>query len=72
MTNTLFELNTIDVPSISSSAMLVTMNVSKYSGVKKDKKAAQLVEGTNQAARGATTVTKKLLGHCRELSMINS
>jgi hypothetical protein len=46
---------------LSSSAMLVTVNVSKWEGRKFDKKASNDIVASNNAERGAANVHKKLL-----------
>ena len=40
------------VPSVSSSAMLVDLSISVWTGVKKDKRASQEVEAQNNAEKG--------------------
>ena len=55
------------VPSIASSAMLVELSISVWTGRKKDKKASEDVTRQNYAATGVASVNKKLLGDCAEL-----
>lgn len=72
MTN-LTNLNTTkihDVPTISSSAMLVELTISVWTGRKKDKRASEEVATANNANKGVTTVIKRLLGDCAELDAI--
>jgi len=54
-------------PSIGSSAMLVDMSISTWTGRKKDKKASEDVTDANFAASGVASVHKKLLADCQEL-----
>ena len=58
------------VPSIASSAMLVELSVSHWTGRKKDKRASEDVADQNNAAKGVASVNKKLLGDCAELDAI--
>lgn len=60
----------ISVPSIASSAMLVELSISVWTGVKKDKRASQDVEAQNGADTGVAKVSKKLLGDCTELKAV--
>lgn len=55
------------VPSIASSAMLVELSISVWTGRKKDKKASEDVTRQNYAATGVASVNKKLLADCAEL-----
>jgi len=61
--------NLITAPSISSSAMLVELNISNWSARKKDKRASSEVTLNNRAATGIANVNKKLLD-CDELDAI--
>ena len=61
---------TESAPSISSSAMLVELSISTWTGRKLDKQASQVVTTTNNASSGVANVHKKLLGDCAELDMI--
>lgn len=58
-------------PSIGSSAMLVELQVSQWTGRKKDKRASATVTDQNYADKGTAAVSKKLLGHCQELDAIH-
>ena len=58
------------VPSLASSAMLVELSISNWSGRKKDRNASSTVTHTSNAETGAASVTKKLLGNCTELTNI--
>ena len=58
------------VPSLSSSAMLVDLQISQFTGSKKDKKASEQVTAINNADKGVANVHKKLLGNCKELDDI--
>lgn len=55
------------IPSISSSAMLVELNISCWTGVKQDKSAAAEIAAAHGAESDAVTSHKKLLGNCPEL-----
>ena len=55
------------VPSIASSAMMVELSISVWTGRKKDKKASEDVTRQNYAATGVASVNKKLLADCAEL-----
>ena len=56
--------------SISSSAMLVELCISTWTGRKMDKKASKDVTLQNHAATGVAAVSKKLLGDCAELDAV--
>lgn len=58
-------------PSIGSSAMLVDMSISFWTGRKKDKKASEDVTDANFAASGVASVHKKLLADCQELVAVH-
>ncbi len=58
-------------PSIGSSAMLVDMSISYWTGRKKDKKASEDVTDANFAASGVASVHKKLLADCQELVAVH-
>ena len=60
------------VPSISSSAMLVELNISNWSGRKKDRAASGEITTSSQAEAGVASVTKKLLGNSKELKDIQN
>ena len=68
LTNTAPE---IEVPSISSSAMMVELSVSQWLGKKKDRKASKQVTDDNNAETGVANVHKKLLGGCVELEAVH-
>ena len=57
-------------PSIGSSAMLVDVSVSVWTGRKKDRKASDDVTQANFAASGVASVHKKLMADCQELVAI--
>lgn len=59
------------VPSLASSAMLVDLQISKWTGRRLDKKASTQVTVSNNADKGVANVHKKLLGNCDELEAIN-
>jgi hypothetical protein len=69
MTNVNYTIQT-NAPSIASSAMLVELTVSVWTGMKRDKKASEGVEQLNNANKGVASVNKKLLGDCAELTAI--
>jgi hypothetical protein len=58
------------VPSISSSAMLVELSISSWSGRKLDKNASKEITAQKNAAVGIANVNKKLLGDCAELDAV--
>ena len=57
-------------PSISTSSMLVELNISTWTGRKLDKKASAEVVSQKNAATGVANVNKKLLGDCAELEAV--
>jgi len=61
---------TVSVPSISSAAMLVELNISVWTGRKRDQKATDSIEAMSNAMKGVANVTKKLLGDCAELDAV--
>ena len=61
---------TIQTTSISSSSMLVELNISVWVGRKKDKAASADVTAQNSARAGVASVNKKLLGDCAELTAV--
>jgi hypothetical protein len=61
---------TNNVPSLASSAMLVDLQISQFTGRKLDKKASEEVTVSNNADKGVANVHKKLLGNCKELDDI--
>jgi len=60
----------IAVPSISSSAMLVELSISTWTGKKTDRKVSNEVTLHKNAASGVVNVSKKLLGDCAELDAV--
>jgi len=58
------------VGSISSSAMMVEVSFSTWTGRKLDKRASRDVTMTNGADTGTANVNKKLLGDCEELKAV--
>ena len=70
-TQTTFDLPTVDAPSISSSAMLVELNISCWTGRKQDKNLSDKSESAASAARGTFSTYKKLLGDCAELKAVS-
>lgn len=60
----------ISVPSIASSAMLVELSISTWTGKKTDKKVSNEVTLNKNAASGVVNVSKKLLGDCAELDAV--
>ena len=62
----------ISTPSISSSATLVELGISKWTGRKLDKRASADVASANYAKTGVANVHKKLLGDCAELKAIDT
>lgn len=65
-----FSAPAISVPSISSSAMLVELSISTWTGKKTDRKVSNEVTLTKNAASGVVNVSKKLLGDCAELDAV--
>ena len=61
-----------NAPSISSSATLVELGISKWTGRKLDKRASADVASANYAKTGVANVHKKLLGDCAELKAIDT
>ena len=61
---------TNNTATLSSSAMLVTVNISKWEGRKHDKKASADIVASNGAERGAANVHKKLLPNSDALKAI--
>ena len=60
----------INAPSISSSAVLIDLSISCWTGRKLDKRASNDVTAQNNAAKGVANVHKKLLGDCAELDAV--
>jgi len=61
---------TNNIPSIGSSAMLVELSISTWTGRKLDKRASADVTAQNHADTGMANVHKKLLGNCDELTAV--
>jgi len=61
---------TTNTPSISTSAMLVELSISTWTGRKLDKRASQDVTAQALAQKGVANVNKKLLGDCAELDAV--
>lgn len=59
-----------NAPSIASSAVLIDLSISAWTGRKLDKRASQDVTAQANAAKGVANVNKKLLGDCAELDAI--
>lgn len=59
-----------NAPTLASSAMLVEVNISNWTGRKKDKRASQDVVTQNAAAAGVANVNKKLLADSDSLRAI--
>ena len=62
----------ISTTSISSSATLVELGISKWTGRKLDKRASADVASANYASSGVANVHKKLLADCAELKAIDT
>ena len=63
--------NNIEAPSLASSAMLTELNISVWTGRKKDKRESQECAKFNDADIGVVSVNKMLLGDCDELKALN-
>ncbi len=63
--------NNIEVPSLASSAMLVELSISVWTGRKKDKRESKTVANQNDADSNVVSVNKMLLGDCDKLKAIN-
>jgi len=63
-------MENVNAPSITSSAMIVQVTISCWTGRKKDKSASATVTSQNYADKGTASVNKKLLGNCDELTAI--
>src|SRR6056300_581549 len=61
-----------NAPTLASSAMLVELNISNWSGRKKDKRASADVTSQNYAATGVANVNKKLLADNADLKAIQT
>lgn len=60
----------ISTPSIASSAVLIDLSISCWTGRKLDKRASIDITAQNNAAKGVANVHKKLLGDCAELDAV--
>ena len=60
----------IVTPSISSSAMLVELNISTWTARKQDKRASEAVTTQNHADKYTARVNKDILGNCAELDAV--
>lgn len=65
--NNVLDLNTDNVPSLSSSAMLVELSISSWTGRKKDKAASKKVTDDNGADAAVASVNKTLLSDCEQI-----
>ena len=65
-------LPTDTAPTLASSAMLVELNISNWSGRKKDNRASADVTSQNYAATGVANVNKKLLADNADLKAIQT
>ena len=63
--------NNIEAPSLASSAMLTELNISVWTGRKKDKRESKECAKFNDADIGVVSVNKMLLGDCDELKALN-
>jgi hypothetical protein len=70
LTNTNAPTPVFIAPSIASSAVLIDMSISVWTGRKHDKRASEEVVTKNNAAKGVANVSKKLLGDCAELDAV--
>jgi hypothetical protein len=70
LTSTPNQTPELTAPSIGSSAMLIELSVSTWTGRKLDKRASKEVTTSNHAASGVANVNKKLLGDCAELDAV--
>lgn len=68
MNQALSQAPSISAPSISSSAVLIDLSISVWTGRKLDRRASEDVAAQNNADKGVANVYKKLLGDCAELS----
>lgn len=65
-----FSAPTVQAPSISSSAVLIDLSISVWTGRKLDKRASDKITTDSNAAKGVANVSKKLLGDCAELDAV--
>jgi hypothetical protein len=63
--------NKIEAPSLASSAMLTELNISVWTGRKKDRRESRECAKFNDAELGVVSVNKMLLGDCDKLKAIN-
>lgn len=61
---------TTNAPSIASSAVLIDLSISVWTGRKLDRKASDTITTQSNAAKGVANVSKKLLGDCAELDAV--
>jgi len=66
------DLNTEHTPSISSSAMLVELSISSWTGRKKDKSASKQITDAHGADAAVASVNKTLLSECEQLREIKT
>ncbi len=64
-------MDNIQAPSLASSAMLTELNISVWTGRKKDRRESKEVANQNYADLGVVSVNKMLLGDCDKLKAIN-
>jgi len=64
-------MDNIQAPSLASSAMLTELNISVWTGRKKDRRESKTVADQNYADNGVVSVNKMLLGDCDKLKAIN-
>jgi hypothetical protein len=60
----------VNAPSISSSAVLIDLSISVWTGRKLDRKASDDITTQAGAAKGVANVSKRLLGDCAELDAV--
>ena len=65
-----FDLTETNSATLSSSAMLVELNISQWAGNKQDKSASKKVTADNNAKVGVARVNKSLLAGCATLETI--
>jgi len=70
--NNVLDLNTEHVPSLASSAMLVELSISSWTGRKKDKRASKEVTDAKGADATVASVNKTLLSDCEQLRNIKT
>lgn len=69
---TVLDLNADSVPSISTASMLVELNISAWTGRKKDKRASKDVTDAAGADAAVASVNKTLLSDCEQLRNIKT